>query len=61
MQRYSETIETIRHNDVGKLRYETMLYPDFPPKITDKYIIARVFKNDETIVVKYLRLNKQSL
>jgi hypothetical protein len=28
---------------------------------TDKYIIARVYKNDETIDVKYLRLNKQSL
>ena len=41
MQRYSDTIQTIRHNDVGKTRYETMLYPEFPPKITDKYIIAK--------------------
>lgn len=28
---------------------------------TDKYIIARIFKNAGTIDVKYLRLNKQSL
>lgn len=28
---------------------------------TDKYIIARIFKNGGTIDVKYLRLNKQSL
>ncbi len=27
----------------------------------DKYIIARIFKNGETIDIKYLRLNKQSL
>jgi hypothetical protein len=28
---------------------------------SDKYIIARIFKNDGTIDVKYIRINKQSL
>lgn len=41
MQRYSDTVGTIKHNNVGKLRYETMLYPNFPPKTTDKYIVAK--------------------
>ena len=30
-------------------------------RASDKYIVARIFKNDETIDVKYLSLNKQSI
>jgi len=41
MQRYEDTVGIIKHNGVGKSRYETILYPRIQPKITDKYIIAK--------------------
>jgi hypothetical protein len=41
MQRYESTVDLIKHNEVGKRRYETMLYPDFKPSLTDQYIISK--------------------
>lgn len=40
MERYNKTVGKIKHNN-GKLRYETIYYPDIKPKLTDKYIIAK--------------------
>lgn len=41
MERYLDTVNTIKHNDVGKLRYESIRYPEFDPKTTDYYIITK--------------------
>jgi len=41
MQRYAETLAKIKHNDVGKLRYESIRYPQFPPRTSDYYIIVK--------------------
>lgn len=41
MERYSKIVEKIKHNDIGKLRYESIRYPTFDPKTTDYYIISK--------------------
>lgn len=41
MERYSKIVQKIKHNDIGKLRYESIRYPTFDPKTTDYYIISK--------------------
>ncbi len=53
MQRYESTVEFIRHNGNGRRRYETMLYPDFSPAITDQYIISKRLERMDLIAADW--------
>lgn len=41
MERYNDIVGKIRHNGVGKTRYESIRYPRFDPQTTDYYLIAK--------------------
>lgn len=41
MERYKDSVKTIRNNGNGERRYETMYYPRIPRKDSDIYIIAK--------------------
>ena len=41
MNRYTISVDKIRHNGDGKTRFESIRYPEFDPKTTDYYIITK--------------------
>jgi len=41
MERYKVAVDKIRDPITNKMRWESTLYPDFPPKVSDYYIITK--------------------
>lgn len=53
MQRYEEIVNIIKHNGDGKRRYETLLYPNFPPMSSDIYIISKKLDRMDSLANEY--------
>lgn len=51
MRRYDETIEKIKTNESSVQRYESIRYPKFQYKPTDKYIITK--ESDRLDLIAY--------
>jgi len=53
MKRYDGVVNKMRYQGTRKLRYETNLYPDFPPRVTDYYIITKSLDRMDLIAYDY--------
>lgn len=53
MKRYESTVNQIRHNGNGKLRYETTIYPKFREQSTDYYIVTKQLDRMDLIAYDY--------